>query len=749
MKGKRNLVTSIATALMVLAHATPVQARPVPSVLALTTTGQEAELLIYGPIGDIFWDGVTVESVMWQLSQLRVETVRVRINSSGGVPADGIAIHNALQRHPAKVITIVDGQAASIASLIVQAGTERVMPRNALMMIHAPYAIGAQGNAQDLRELADRLDTTSAAMRESYIAKAGEHADEVTALLSDGKDHWLTADEAIALGLADRTEEHVQETTDIAASAAAMVGYLSAIAHAPSAAAAGLRAHIQTAATPHLFASLPEVTQRALVAHIEDPMKKQQFETILANAGNPAPAGNPNSAPAAPAAPAPAAGGDDGVRAAVLNEQRDRVNAILATARSHGDNAQIIALRDQALTDPTMTVAAFNAQALAILGQQASPAAGGPRVQAGADERDRLRAAGTDILLARAAILSGADAARARQGNPFGNGSLIAMAEQCLIRAGVNTREMTRDQIAQAVLAQQGTSDFPIILENTLHRMVIGAYNATAFTWQRFCAVGTLSDYRPHARYHLSSFSDLKEVNEHGEYENGVLGDAAKETLQGKRKGRILQITPEVLVNDDLGAISRPAAVLGQAAGRTIEKDVYALFALNSGAGPTMSDGLALFHASHGNITGNTAPTVAAFDALRQAMGVQKDPGGNDYLDITPAICVTPLSLGGTARVVNEAQYDVDVSSKFQVPNKSRGMVRDVVDSPRLAGTAWYVFADPNLEPVFEVAFLDGVQVPTIEQETNFRTDGLSWKVAHRYAAGAVGWRGAQKNPGA
>jgi hypothetical protein len=353
------------------------------------------------------------------------------------------------------------------------------------------------------------------------------------------------------------------------------------------------------------------------------------------------------------------------------------------------------------------------------------------------------------MLLVRAGTMTGREADDARNGNPYLNMSLSAMAEHCLIRAGVNTRTLTRDQIAHQAMAQQGTSDFPLILENTMNRMVIAGYNATPFTWTRFCSVGTLSDYRPHNRYYLGSFSDLKAVNEHGEYENGVLSDAAKEVIQGQRKGRILQITPEAIVNDDLGALQRPAFALGQAAGRTIEKDVYSLFALNSGFGPTMRDGNPLFHASHGNIAAvAAAPSVTAFDAMRVLLASQKDTGGNDFLDITAAIWLGPLSLGGTARVVNGAEYDTEVTSKFQVPNKVRNMFRDIVDTPRLSGTAWYTFADPNIQPTFEVAFLDGISVPTLEQETNFRTDGLSWKVALRYGTAAVGTRGAARNAG-
>jgi hypothetical protein len=364
-----------------------------------------------------------------------------------------------------------------------------------------------------------------------------------------------------------------------------------------------------------------------------------------------------------------------------------------------------------------------------------------------------MREAGVQILLARCGddrIMARADAERARQGNPFLNCSLIAMAERFLIRAGVNTRDMDRERSPCVCSPHRRRATFPILLENTLHKMLLAGYRLTPFTWTRFCATGTVPDYRAVPRYHVSSFSDLKGVNEHGEYESGVLGDGAKESIQASRKGRILAITPEVLINDDMGAISRPTIALGQAAGRTIEKDVYATLALNSGMGPTMSDGHPLFYSGHNNIAATpAAPGVDSWDAARQQLGSQQDPGGNDYLDISPAIWLGPLSLGTKARVTNTSEYNPDVSQKYAPPNTSRGMVKDVIDTPRLTGTPWYMFADPSVEAVIEVAFLNGVQTPTIEQETNFKTDGLSWKVVHRFGVGGVGYRGAVRNAGA
>jgi ATP-dependent protease ClpP protease subunit len=752
---KKSILT---LAILAAAAATAPAAPERPGIVAFNTLANgEAELLIYGFIGG-WYEGVTAESIVEQLGAITASTINVRINSDGGAVTDGIAIYNALRRHGARKVVTIDGIAASIASLIAMAGDEIIMAANTLMMIHAPSG-GEWGNAAAHREFADVLDTYATAMLESYARRVPAKRDQIDGILRSPKDTWFTAAQAVEYGLADRVlEDAVEEESSDATAAAALLSYISAISAAPVSFESGLRHHIQAAARPSVFASLSEAAQRAVVAHIEDPAMREKLQTLItANAGaptaaaaavpapTPAPTPSPAPAAAAPApAPAPAPAVPDPI--AALATRNEQLRGVFATFRHV---TGVAALESDCLADPRMTIEAAQTRLLAHVGAGGQPLNGGYRVEVVSDERDVERSRIVDAMLARAGVITGDAAEAARRDNPHARATLLAIAEHSLIRAGINTRSLSRDEIAQRVLAMQGTSDFPVLMANVLNRMLIGGYNLQAFTWSRFCSIGTLSDYRPHNRYHLSSFSDLKEVNEHGEYENGVLGDAAKETIQGKRKGRILQLTPEVIVNDDLGGLQRIASALGQAAGRTIEKDVYALLALNAGLGPVMNDGLTLFHADHGNIAAVAAvPSVASFDASRQQMGNQKDPGGNDFLDITPAIWLGPLSLGGSARAVNAAEYDDDSQKNQRKPNISRGMYRDVVDSPRLSGTAWYSFADPNIEPVIEVAFLDGVREPRLEQETNFRTDGLSWKATHRYGTAGIGYRGATRNAG-
>jgi hypothetical protein len=230
----------------------------------------------------------------------------VRINSPGGSVPDGLAIYNALRRHGARIVVTVDGQAASIASLIVQAGDERLMPENTIQMVHGPSTF-CGGNAVEMRQCADMLDTWATAMKANYLAKAPDKADELQTMLTDGNDHYFTAEEAVAFGIADKViKTAVDDVPDEAAAAAALLGYVTSISSAPAAVQACLRMRIAASVTDNVFASLPEASQRAVIAHIEDPIMRKNLHTIMA-AAVAAAAAAPSTTPAPSPSPAPAA----------------------------------------------------------------------------------------------------------------------------------------------------------------------------------------------------------------------------------------------------------------------------------------------------------------------------------------------------------------------------------------------------------------------------------------------------------
>ncbi len=177
-----------------------------PFVLNKSSIADQYELLVYGDIGES-WSGesVSAKNVAAQIQGLDPKTkqITIRVNSFGGSVADGIAIHNALRQHPAKKKVIVDGVAMSIASLIAMAGDEVEAFDSAIFMLHAPWG-NISGNAAKLRDYADVLDTFAEAMIGAYVRKTGKSAEEIRELLTDGQDHYFTAEEAHAYGLIDK-----------------------------------------------------------------------------------------------------------------------------------------------------------------------------------------------------------------------------------------------------------------------------------------------------------------------------------------------------------------------------------------------------------------------------------------------------------------------------------------------------------------------------------------------------------------
>lgn len=163
-----------------------------------------AEILAYGVIGD--W-GLNARDILRQLEAAKdAKQITVRIHSPGGDAIEGIAIHNALQRHPARKIVHIDGEASSAASLVAMAGDEIVMAETAIMMLHDPWC-GIQGDADTMRAAAEMLDTIARAYVAGYARKTSRSEEETRALM---KKHafpggaYLTAKDAVAAGLADK-----------------------------------------------------------------------------------------------------------------------------------------------------------------------------------------------------------------------------------------------------------------------------------------------------------------------------------------------------------------------------------------------------------------------------------------------------------------------------------------------------------------------------------------------------------------
>ena len=654
-------------------------------------------VLIYGDIGE-GWDGETVSAreFVAALQGVDAQYLDVRINSYGGSVTDGLAIYNALKRHPAAVTISIDGVAASIASLIAMAGDTIMMADNALMMVHAPWAL-AIGNAADMRETADTLDRYAQAMASAYAPRLGR--DQALSLLTDGADHWYTAAEANGLGLIDS----VTESLAIAASIPAR--YRSN----PAAAAA------QQQEPKMAEKEAPAAPESKAETNVVDIQAKAKAEALAALKTR-----------------------NEGIKA--------RFDAL--SRANPGSVDAIRAVYDDAIADTDPTVDTFTDRALAALVPQ-TPVTGAhsTRIEAGEDQSEKRNTAIVASVLARAGVSKESTA-----GNPYRGHSLMDLARESLARAGVRCDGMTKMEIVGAAFTQ-GTSDFPILLENTMHKALQSSYAIAADTWRRFCATGSVSDFRAHNRYQIGSLGDLVPVNELGEFTNKPIPDGRKQSVIVGTFGDIINLSRQAVINDDLGAFVGLAQARGRAAARTIENKVYAVLGLSSGIGPLLSDGKSIIHADHGNIAAVAGPpSVATLASVKLAMRAQKDVSGNDYLDLTPRILLVPDSLEDTARILNTAMYDpaATLSTKNpNTPNPYMGAYSDIIGTPRLSGTAWYAFADPSIAPVLEVSFLDGVQEPFLEMEQGFTVDGARWKTRLDFGVSGVGYEGVVRNAGA
>lgn len=161
---------------------------------------QATDLYIYGDITSYKCDESDVRAFDFakELSEIGTD-LTVHINSYGGEVAEGLAIYNLLKSFGHKVTTVCDGFACSSASVIFMAGTERVMNKGSLLMIHNAWTC-AQGNAEELRKQADDLEKITHPSIDIYCLATGLSQDEIKSMMD--AETWMTADEALELGFA-------------------------------------------------------------------------------------------------------------------------------------------------------------------------------------------------------------------------------------------------------------------------------------------------------------------------------------------------------------------------------------------------------------------------------------------------------------------------------------------------------------------------------------------------------------------
>ncbi len=358
----------------------------------------------------------------------------------------------------------------------------------------------------------------------------------------------------------------------------------------------------------------------------------------------------------------------------------------------------------------------------------------------GRDEQVTRRDAVANALLHRYSptLFQLEDAARQYRGM-----TLLELARESLGNVGVNTRGLSRDEVATRAL--HSTSDFPEILSAVTNKTLRQAYDAYPRTFMLFCRQVLATDFKAMHRVQLGEVPQLLEVGESGEFKRGTLGES-KESYKVKTYGRVVAITRQTLINDDLDAFTRIPAMYGNSIAQLESDVVWGIISAN----PAMADGNALFHANHKNLAGTgTALAVDAVGAARAAMAKQTGLDKKTVLNVRPAFLIVPASLELKAEQL-VAQNLVPAATSSVVPQSIRTLAP--ISEPRLdaaSETAWYLAASPNQIDTIEYAYLEGQQGAYIETRNGFDVDGVEIKCRLDFGAKAIDWRGLYKNPGA
>jgi HK97 family phage prohead protease len=390
----------------------------------------------------------------------------------------------------------------------------------------------------------------------------------------------------------------------------------------------------------------------------------------------------------------------------------------------------------------------------ALAAKEHKPRAGVQYATVGDDnERNAMREAMSDALILRSGAIAGydeklekQDKEKRRLAEQYRHLSLKDLARKCLEKSREYDESLHPLKLAERAFTST-TGDFPNILDGTNRRILLENYAIQLDKWRQICIVGAVGDFREYKRLRKGSLPNLTKIAELQEYETLPLKDGNYERIKIGTYGNTINVSRQMIINDDLQAFASLAADLGRSAARTIDNTVWALLESN----PEMGDGERLFSAAHNNVgTIGTAPSIAAFDVIRTAMSEQRDPNGNDYLDIQPHTIAIHPSLRSKVDQINKSMYDLSAATATFTPNVVEGMFKQIVDTPKLTNRLdYYVFADKAIIPTLEVAFLNGVQEPFMETQTGFHVDGQEWKIRLDFGVAAIDWRGAYKQIGA
>ncbi|MGI2111722.1 ClpP-like prohead protease/major capsid protein fusion protein [Shewanella frigidimarina] len=614
----------------------------------------------------------------------KIGTLTARIHSPGGDVFEGMAIYNMIKGHPAHKVCHIDGLAASMASVIAMAFDEVIMPENAMMMVHKPWG-GTLGDADAMRKYAELLDKVEGNLVGAYQQKTGLPEDELHTLLA--AETWLTGREAVEKGFANTLTEPLQMAASL------------------------------NSKRLKDFTNMPEALKNLFAPQ----------GNVPGATNTPAPAVN---TPAA-SVPAPAAPSQADIQAAAKAMNKARIDGINAAFSFFPLLAE---LKNSCIANDDIDADKAKDMILAKLGENTTPCAVLPRTTIHSSNGNIV---GDSI---RAQLLTRAGHAEREASNAYASYNLRDLARASLTDRGIGVSGMNPLQMVGLAFTHS-SSDFGNILLDIANKSVLMGWETAEETFERWTKKGQLGDFKIAQRVGLGDFNSLRQVREGAEYKYVTVGDHAQQIALATY-GELFSITRQAIINDDMSMLTDIPMKMGFAAKGTIGDLVYAVLTQN----PKMADGKALFHADHGNL-GSGAPSVAALDANRMLMRKQKS--GNRSLNIRPEFVLCPVGLETTMNQIikSSSVKGADVNAGIANPIQN---FAEVIAEPRLDDSSdkqWFLGAGKGRDTI-EVAYLDGIDTPYIEQQQGFTIDGVATKVRIDAGVAPLDHRGLVKSTG-
>ncbi|WP_312488325.1 prohead protease/major capsid protein fusion protein [Massilia timonae] len=486
--------------------------------------------------------------------------------------------------------------------------------------------------------------------------------------------------------------------------------------------------------------TVPSTQENTMTTATQSGAQNPAPAPAIRSAADPAPAPAPTPAPAPAAAPAT----DDAVTRAA-NEAATRAADITELCARHGvSNLAPGLIRSGNSLDQARS---------AVLDEMARNDAA-----RGGHQNVRIHVVGSEYEVRMAGIEEAimhrihAGAKLTDNGRQYRGLSLIELGRDFLESQGVSTRGMDRMRLATDILhfrsGAHGTSDFATLFANVANKRMRDAYQENAGTYTQWARrAPNAPDFKNINIVQLSGAPELLQTNEHGEFKYGTMTDAGT-SYALVTYGRMVSLTRQAIINDDLRAFERLVTAFGASSSRLENRLVYSQLAGN----PVMGDGTPLFHADHKNLATGAGSTLAlaTLKAGRTAMRLQKGLAGEE-LNLAPNFLIVPATLEQDAYQLTSANY---VPAKQADVNEFRAGGRTAVEpivEPILDGmseTSWFLASSNSQVDTVEYCYLDGAEGPVIESQTGFEVDGVTWKCRLDFAAKAVDHRGLYQGAG-